>query len=74
MGFGTLPCPPGTVWSSPVAIVNLGSDFLLELSQFILGQGPREDLGSPLYQAVGELLHMPELRGLAVLQAKKKAI
>lgn len=72
LGFGSLPCPAGGVWSSPVAIVNLGSDFFLELSQFIFGQGPREDLGSPLYQAVGELLDMPELCGFVVLRQKKK--
>lgn len=41
----------------PVAIINFGSHFLFQLLELILGQGPREDLGSPLDQVVN---HVPD--------------
>lgn len=41
----------------PVAIINFGSHFLFQLLELILGQGPGEDLGSPLNQVVN---HVPD--------------
>lgn len=47
----------GNAVHKPVAIINFGSDFLFQLLELILGQGPGEDLGSPLNQVVN---HVPD--------------
>lgn len=68
VGYGILSCPWGSVRSLPVTVVNFSSDFLLELSQFIFGKSPRQDLRPPFYQTVSHLLDMTELRCLVILQ------
>ena len=57
----------------PVPVINLGCDLLLELCQFIFGEGARQDLGPPLNQAVRHLLQLTEERDLVVLRWKKEA-
>lgn len=66
-GSGIPPSLQDVVWSSPVAVVNLSGDFLLELRQLILGKGPGQDLRPPLDQAVSQLLDVPKLRCFVVL-------
>ena len=57
----------------PVPMINLGCDLLLELCQFIFGEGARQDLGPPLYQAVCHLLQLAEERDLVVLRWENEA-
>lgn len=51
----------------PVPMINFGCDLFLELCQFVLGEGSRQDLGPPLDQAVRHLLQLVEEYGLVVL-------
>lgn len=40
----------------PVSMIDFGCDLFLELCQFVLGEGSRQDLGPPLNQAIRHLL------------------
>lgn len=51
----------------PVPVIDFGCDLFLELCQFVLGEGSRQDLGPPLDQAVCHLLQLAEECDLVVL-------
>lgn len=49
-------------------MIDFGGDLLLELCQFVLGQGSRQNLGPPLNQAVRHLLQLAEEHDLVALR------
>lgn len=54
-------------------MIDFGCDLHLELCQFVLGEGSRQDLGPPLDQAVRHLLQLAEERDLVVLKWENEA-
>ena len=54
-------------------MIDFGSDLLLELCQFVLGQGSRQNLGPPLNQAVRHLLQLAEEHDLVALRWANEA-
>lgn len=54
-------------------MIDFGCDLHLELCQFVLGEGSRQDLGPPLDQAVRHLLQLAEERDLVVLRWENEA-
>lgn len=55
-----------------VAIINLGSNFLLELLKFITGQSPRQELGTPLHQLPHQPLDLLHTFLLVTLKTQTK--
>lgn len=53
-----------------VAIINLGSDFLLELLEFITRQGSWQELRTPLHQLPHQPLHLLHKRPFVGLDMK----
>lgn len=46
--------------NTPVSVVDLGSDLLLQLLELVLGQRPGEDLRPPLDEVVDHVPHAAE--------------